>query len=111
MSDFYRYTDVKKAKRRHQCNHCHVMIEIGEAYHRGSGNHDGDFFVTVQHHECLKAASELYKLHELDSYEYFWLWEHDDLKWDAPWLWEHHPIVAARLAQNYPDDMPKEHTP
>ena len=43
MSEFWNSTLIKKSRKVHRCEHCHVKIEIGQPYIRETGKYEGEF--------------------------------------------------------------------
>ena len=43
MSEFWNSTLIKKSRRVHRCEHCHVKIEIGQPYYKETGKYEGEF--------------------------------------------------------------------
>lgn len=48
-------SEIRKAKKKHQCTNCGQEILIGEKYAHWMSVDDGDAFANKMHQECLKS--------------------------------------------------------
>jgi len=94
---FHSETKVKAVRKRHQCDGCSRLIEIGEPAIRWAGLTDGDFGTAIYHPEC-REAEVAYNRDVLDwLYSDDWYPLHDIERESWAWLVEAHPVAAARL--------------
>lgn len=52
---YYTPTEMRKAKKQHQCTNCAEEIAVGETYARWMSVDDGKAFTNKMHMECLSS--------------------------------------------------------
>jgi hypothetical protein len=56
------------ARKEHECNFCHGVINIGEEYEYQKNKHDGEFYTWKTHIKCSELATAL-KMYENCCYD------------------------------------------
>lgn len=97
MAEFTRERKIKATRKRHVCEQCGSLIEIGSKAMYHTGHHDGDFYTGYQHMECYGAGIAYAKMTNRWDDEFTWFYVMLDDRDDELWLLRNHPIVAERL--------------
>ncbi|MDF0490030.1 hypothetical protein PX554_17990 [Sphingomonas sp. H39-1-10] len=88
---------VKSVRKRHCCNACNKLIEVGEPAVNWCGVTDGQFDSSYYHPDCREAEvaynRDCIETHWSDDWDRLCEAEHDNL----PWIKEHWPIPYLRM--------------
>lgn len=57
---------MQKARKLHQCDHCHRPIQPGDLYERSTGLYEGDWYRNAYHTNCAAEMNALWKEHGND---------------------------------------------
>lgn len=87
---------IKATRKRHTCDTCRKIIEIGSPAMSWAGIHDGEFQSGIRHLECRAAEIEF---NDLLDYRAGDDWTPlSDIECDMhDWLFADHPLVAERM--------------